>query len=243
MVIFRRKYVKPESQATAKHKWHRLNFDPNTMKLPDFLEALNQGAEKAFGENAKSMIDSLLNAKLPAILKQSVNMARLENGTYEEIVAHLERELELNTSEEPDDLPIATMASSSGMARNLLSNGIATNNNNQCSYCKAEDHFWKKCPKLKKKKEMEAKNEKNLNAQPIQNVLPAAKLITQQRNAGVVPVPTFVPKEIDRTPKIRSPLKTKALTPKTKNLQHLHQASPIQKSLIQKTNFATTPNM
>ena len=37
LVIFRRKYVKPESQATAKHKWHRLVFDPNTMKLPDFL--------------------------------------------------------------------------------------------------------------------------------------------------------------------------------------------------------------
>ena len=36
LVIFRRKYVKPESQATAKHKWHRLVFDPNTMKLPDF---------------------------------------------------------------------------------------------------------------------------------------------------------------------------------------------------------------
>ena len=31
LVIFRRKYVKPESQATAKHKWHRLIFDPNTM--------------------------------------------------------------------------------------------------------------------------------------------------------------------------------------------------------------------
>ena len=65
LVIFRRKYVKPESQATAKHKWHRLTFDPSTMKLPDFLEELNQGAEKAFGENAKSMIGSLLYAKLP----------------------------------------------------------------------------------------------------------------------------------------------------------------------------------
>ena len=83
LVIFRRKYVKPESQATAKHKWHRLNFDPNTMKLPDFLEELNKGAEKAFGENAKSMIDSLLYATLPPKLKRSVNM---ENGTYEEIV-------------------------------------------------------------------------------------------------------------------------------------------------------------
>ena len=46
LAVFRRKYVKPESQATAKHKWHRLVFDPNTMKLPDFLEELNQGAKK-----------------------------------------------------------------------------------------------------------------------------------------------------------------------------------------------------
>ena len=96
LVIFRRKYVKPESQATAKHKWHKLVFDPDTMKLPDFLEELNQGAEKAFGDNAQNMIDSLLYAKLPPKLKRSVNMARLENGSYDEIVAHLERELELN---------------------------------------------------------------------------------------------------------------------------------------------------
>ena len=65
LAIFRRKYVKPESQATAKNKWHKLVFDPNTMKLPDFLEELNQGAEKAFGENAQAIIDSLLYAKLP----------------------------------------------------------------------------------------------------------------------------------------------------------------------------------
>ena len=70
------------------------------MKLPDFLEELNQGAEKAFGENAQAMIDSLLYAKLPPKLKRSVNMARLENATYEEIVTHLERELELNGLEE-----------------------------------------------------------------------------------------------------------------------------------------------
>ena len=111
LVIFRRKYIKPESQATAKHKWHRLTFNPSTLKFPDFLEELNQGAEKAFGEIAKSMIDSLLYAKLPPKLKRSVNMARLENGTYKEIVAHLERELELNALEESDDLPMATMQS------------------------------------------------------------------------------------------------------------------------------------
>ena len=160
LVIFRRKYVKPESQATAKHKWHRLTFDPSTMKLPDFLEELNQGAEKAFGENAKSMIDSLLYAKLPPKLKRSVNMARLENGTYEEIVAHLERELELNALEESDDLPMATMTSASTSHNNLLSNGINTNKDAQCSYCKATGHYYKSCPKLKKKKETEDKDGK-----------------------------------------------------------------------------------
>ena len=75
LAVFRRKYVKPESQATAKHKWHKLVFDPNTMKLPDFLEELNQGAEKAFEEHAQAMIDSLLYAKLPPKLNRSVNMA------------------------------------------------------------------------------------------------------------------------------------------------------------------------
>ena len=83
------------------------------MKLPDFLEKLKQGAEKAFGENAKSKIDRLLYAQLPPKLARSVNMARLENGTNEENVAHLERELELNALEESDDLPMVTMASAS----------------------------------------------------------------------------------------------------------------------------------
>ena len=150
--IFRRKYVKPESQATAKHKWHRLIFDPNTMKLPEFLEELNQGAEKAFGENAKSMIDSLVHANLPPKLKRSVNMARLENGTYEEIVAHLERELELNALEESDDLAIATMASASTSSRNLLSTGIDTNKEAQCAYCKATGHFYKIVQSWKRKR-------------------------------------------------------------------------------------------
>ena len=83
LIVFRRKYVKPESQATAKHKWHKLIFDPNTKSLPDFLEELNECAERAFGDNAQHVIDSLLYAKLPPHLKQSLNLAYLENGTYD----------------------------------------------------------------------------------------------------------------------------------------------------------------
>ena len=109
LILFRRKYVKPESQATAKHKWHKLTFDPNTKSLPDFLEELNECAERAFGDNAQHMIDSLLYAKLPPHLKRSLNLAYLENGTHDQIVAHLERELELSGLENDGELTIPTM--------------------------------------------------------------------------------------------------------------------------------------
>ena len=93
-------------------------------------------------------------------------MACLENGTYEEIVAHLGRELELNALEELVDLPIATMASASSSSRNLLSNGFDTNKEAQCSYCKETGHL-KKCSKLKKKKGMEDKTTQTLSTERI----------------------------------------------------------------------------
>ena len=109
LFVFRRKYVKPESQATAKHKWHKLTFNPNTKSLPDFLEELNECAERAFGDNAQHMIDSLLYAKLPPHLKRSLNLAYLEKGSYDQVVAHLERELELSGLENDGELTIPTM--------------------------------------------------------------------------------------------------------------------------------------
>ena len=151
LVVFRRKYVMPESEATAKHKWHRLVIGPNTMKLPDFLEEFNQGAIKAFGDIAQKMIDSLWYAKLPPKLKQLVNEARLENGSYDEIVAHLERELEFNAFEESDDLPIATMTSSTSKNKTPLSTGQMTGIT--CNYCKEKGHMVKDYEKLKTKKE------------------------------------------------------------------------------------------
>ena len=242
LVIFRRKYVKPESQATAKHKWHRLTFDPSTMKLPDFLEELNQGAEKAFGENAKSMIDSLLYAKLPPKLKRSVNMAWLENGTYEEIVAHLERELELNALEESDDLPMATMASASTNQSNLLSNGINTNKDAQCSYCKATGHYYKSCPKLKKKKEMEEKDGKNHSVLLTHHVTHAGKRTTQPKDVGKAPAPTCVLRGYKRSKRMQTPQLPKLNLKRQVTRRPLAQANPIPKRQIQKTNFATTPN-
>ena len=154
LIVFRRKYVKPESQATAKHKWHKLTFEPNTKSIPDFLEELNECAERAFGDNAQHMIDSLLYAKLPPHLKRSLNLAYLENGTYDQIVAHLERELELSGLENDGELTIPTMTS------------VPPNDNQQnteqtkvvCHYCKKAGHVIRDCRK-RMRKEQEQRND------------------------------------------------------------------------------------
>ena len=46
LIIYRRNYVRPQSQATADHKWHKLTFDPNTTSLSNFIEELNECANK-----------------------------------------------------------------------------------------------------------------------------------------------------------------------------------------------------
>ena len=102
LVVIRRKYVTPESSASAKHRFHRLIYDSERQKLPDFLEELQKSAEKAFGDIASQMVENLKYAKMPPHLKKSNNQTFLENGTYEQIVRHLEREMELNGLESED---------------------------------------------------------------------------------------------------------------------------------------------
>ena len=109
LTVFRRKYVKPQSMATAKHKFQRLGFNPANQKLIDFLNELQKLAKDAFGVAAQAIIEQFIYTKMPPHLKKSINQAHLENGTYEQIVSHLERELELNGLEAPDEMPINTV--------------------------------------------------------------------------------------------------------------------------------------
>ena len=55
------------------------------------------------------MIYTLSYAKLPPHLKRSLNLAYLENGKHDRIVAHLEIELELSGLEIDGELSIPTM--------------------------------------------------------------------------------------------------------------------------------------
>ena len=92
--------------STAKHKFQKLVFNPANQKLVDFLDELPKLAKDAFGIAAHAIIEQFIYAKIPPHLKKSINQAHLQNGTYEQIVTQLERELELNGLEAPDELPI-----------------------------------------------------------------------------------------------------------------------------------------
>ena len=109
LTVFRRKYVKPQSMATAKHKFQQLVFNPANQKLIDFLDELQKLAKDAFGVDDQAIIEQFIYAKMPPHLKKSINQAHLENGTCEQIVTHLERELELNSLEYPDETQMNTV--------------------------------------------------------------------------------------------------------------------------------------
>ena len=65
LTVFRRKYVKPQSMATAKHKFQRLVFNPAYQKLFDSLDELQKLAKDAFGVAAQAIIEQFIYAKMP----------------------------------------------------------------------------------------------------------------------------------------------------------------------------------
>ena len=153
LTVFRRKYVINRSMAAANHKFQRLVFNPAKQKLIDFLDELPKLAKDAFGVAAQDIIEQFIYAKMLAHLKKSINQAHLENGTYEHIVSLLERELEFNDLEAPDELQINTVAQK------------ATQQNSEkpkptCHHCKKPGQYRNQCRQLKREKD-EARNNTN----------------------------------------------------------------------------------
>ena len=110
LAVFRRKYVKPQSMATAKHNFQKLFFNPANQKLVDFVDELQKLAKDAFEIAAHAIVEQFIYAKMPPHLKKSMNQVHLENDTYEQIVTHLEKKLQLNGLEAPDELQINTVS-------------------------------------------------------------------------------------------------------------------------------------
>ena len=113
-------------------------------------------AKVAFGVAAQAIIEQFIYAKMPRHLKKTITQAHLENGTYEQIVLHLERELELNGLEAPDEMPI-----------NTVTQQAAQQNSNEprttCHPCKKPGHYQRQCRQLKREKDQTRNNTNSAN--------------------------------------------------------------------------------
>ena len=156
LAVFRRKYVKPESMATARHKFQKLVFNPANQMLLGFLDELQKLAKDAFGIAAHDIIEQFIYAKMPPHLKKSKNQAHLDNGANEQIVTHLERELVLNGFETPDELQINTVSHNTA-------NVNADRTKPTCRYCTKPGHYrnQSRLVLLKRQREQTEKNQNN----------------------------------------------------------------------------------
>ena len=142
--------------AMAKHKFKRPGFNSANQKLIEFLDELQNLTKDAFGVAAQAIIEHFIYAKVPPRLKKSTNQAHLENGTYEQIVSHLERELELNGSEAPDEMPIKTETQHAPQ-QNSEQPKLT------CHHCKKPGQYQNQCRQLKREKDQTRNNVNSAN--------------------------------------------------------------------------------
>ena len=109
LTVFHRKRLKPQSMATAKHKFQQLVFNPANQRIKDFLDQLQKLAKGAFGIAAQAIIEQFIYAKMHPHLQKSINKANLENGLYEHIVTQPEKKLEISSLQASDDLQMNTV--------------------------------------------------------------------------------------------------------------------------------------
>ena len=113
-------------------------LQPSKSKVGRFPDELQKLAKGAFGIASHAIIEQIKYAKMPPHLKKSINQAHLENGTYEQIVTHLEKEIEINGLEAPDQLQINTVS------HNTV-NANADRAKPTCHFCKKPRHFKNQC--------------------------------------------------------------------------------------------------
>ena len=154
--IWEKSWLKPQSMATTKHKFQLLVFNPANQKLIDFLDELQKLAKDAFRVAAQAIIEQFIYAKMPPHLKKSINQAHLENGTYEQIVSHLEKELELIGLETPDEMPINTVTQQPPQQNSDKPRPT-------CYHCKKPGHYQNQCPQLKQEKHQTRNNTNSAN--------------------------------------------------------------------------------
>ena len=132
--------------ATTKHEFQKFVFNPTDQHLMDFLDNFHKLAKDAFGVAAHAIIEQIRYAKMPPHLKKSIPQAHLEKGMYERSVTHLERNLELNVLEAPDELQINNVCQQP-------TNINAARSKPTCHHCRKPGDYRNRCLLLKKQGE------------------------------------------------------------------------------------------
>ena len=122
--------------------------------LSDVLDELLKLAKDAFGVPAQAIIEQFIYAKMLPHLNNSIKQAHLENGKYNQIVSHLEREIELNGLKAPEGLQINTVTQ---QATELSPEKLKPT----CNYCKKPGHYKNQWRQLKREKDRALNNTKS----------------------------------------------------------------------------------
>ena len=146
IATFRRRYVRPQSIATARCKWEQLHFDPSQQTFQDFLEQYQKLAQEAYGDDAPKFIETSFYAKMPTHLKRVLNQARLETESYEMMVQHLEREMELNGLLAPNETNITGVHQIDALDPQQATNPPKPSR--PCYGCGQSGHVIKNCRKV-----------------------------------------------------------------------------------------------
>ena len=93
---------------------------------------------------------------MPFHLKKSINQAHLENSTYERIVSNLEKELELNGLEAPDEIPINTLTQQTPQQNSEKPKPT-------CHRCKKPCHYQNQCRQFKRGNDQTRNNTNSAN--------------------------------------------------------------------------------
>ena len=118
------------------------------------------------------------------------------------------------------------MALASTSSRNLLSTGIDTNKEAQCTYYKVTGHFHKKLFEIEEETKMEDKNGKKPQRQTYPPCETCGKKIIQRKDVGKALEPIYVPRGPDM---MKKPTKTQ-MTKENPRSRITNETSPLGQS-------------
>ena len=110
------------------------------------MEQYQKLAQEAYGDDAPKFIETSFYAKMPTHLKRVLNQARLETESYERMVQHIEREMELNGLLAPNETNITGVIQIDALEPQQATNPPKPSG--PCYGCGQSGHVIKNCRKV-----------------------------------------------------------------------------------------------